>query len=170
MKTQIVPPQLVMPSAKSNAKSNNDSVISRRRFMASATMTASVMAVPTSNAYAAIATSALNIAPSSSALLASDFRQHLATEFHAKSLSKVAASLISLRLADVAPCKTAHPSLSADVAAENVFSLKFTVLSGKPDETVQDTYWLIHPTLGEFALLMVPAQGGRALRAEFHRL
>lgn len=150
--------------AASVAKSNGDSAVSRRRFMASATITASAMAVPTSAAYAATPTT------STSALLASDFRRHIASAFHAKPLSNALASPISLRLADVAPCKTAHPSLSAEAATENVFSLKFTVLSSNPDETAQDTYWVSHPTLGEFALLMVPTQGGRALRAEFHRL
>jgi hypothetical protein len=163
MKTLNASPLL----ASSVAKSSDESVLSRRRFMASATITASAMAVPTGAAYAA---NAAKPTPSSSALLASDFRQHLASEFHAKPLSKASASPVLLRLADVAPCKTAHPSLSAEAASENVFSLKFTVLSGNTNETAQDTYWVSHPTLGEFALLMVPTQGGRALRAEFHRL
>jgi hypothetical protein len=148
-----------------NTIQNNERGFSRRRFITSATVASSAMVVPVAPAFAGAASH------TPSALCASDFRRHLTSEFHAAPLSGSASDPVLLKLADVAAGRHAHPGLSSDAAPENVFSLKFTVAAKNHDAPLsQDTYWVKHATLGEFALLMVPTQSGRALRAEFHRL
>ncbi len=164
MKTQ--PTFQPLPAAQTTPINKNR--LSRRGFITSTSCVASAMAMPGIPAFAE------THGRSASDLVASNFRREINSEFRAMPISANAAKpaeSLSLKLSDVSAARLAHPDLSAEAAAENVFSLKFTVNALDGDKPLaQDTYWLSHSTLGEFAVLLVPTQGGRALRAEFHRL
>ena len=130
----------------------------RRRFFAAGTCVATALALPDAVQAAAL---------THNELTTSDFRGVLNTEFRATALSHPALRVASLMLTEVTESRHQHPSLEKSRAKELAFSLKFAV-----NETgfTQDTYLLSHPTLGDFAALLVPTGNGKALRAEFHRL
>lgn len=130
----------------------------RRRFLAAATSLGAATVVPNFARAAAIENAGLK---------ASDFRGALNTEFRATALSQPDLRVSVLMLTDVSAARHPHPSLDKSTAHEFAFSLKF---DAKAKGLSQDTYLLSHPTLGDFAALLVPTRAGNFLRAEFHRL
>lgn len=131
---------------------------SRRRFLTATTSVAAALAVPDAVQAAALRQPGLS---------ASDFRGALNSEFRATALSHPSLRVASLMLTEVAASRHPHPSLEKSRASEMAFSLKFGVNQAGLS---QDIYLLSHPTLGEFAALLVPTGNGKSLRAEFHRL
>lgn len=150
--------QIARDSERVTAESASATASSRRRFLAATTSVAAAMAVPDAVQAAAL---------QQPGLTASDFRGVLNTEFRATALSHPSLRVASLMLTEVAASRHPHPGLKKSRAAEMAFSLKFDV---NDTGLSQDTYLLSHPTLGEFAALLVPTGNGKALRAEFHRL
>lgn len=140
------------------AESTSATASPRRRFLTATTSVAAAMALPDAVQAAALQQPGLS---------ASDFRGVLNTEFRATALSHPSLRVASLMLTEVSASRHPHPSLEKSRAAEMAFSLKFGVSQAGLS---QDTYLLSHPTLGEFAALLVPTGDGKALRAEFHRL
>jgi hypothetical protein len=132
--------------------------LQRRRFLTATTSLAATATVP------GIARS---VGIEKTELMASDFRRALHTEFRAVALSQTNSQPSALVLADVSAASHPHPSLDRSTAHEFAFSLKFGV---NTEGLLQDTYLLSHPTLGDFAALLVPTRSGDFLRAEFHRL
>lgn len=135
----------------------------RRRFLAATSVVASGSALP-SLAGAAIASGQ---AAKKDGLYAADFRRALNTEFSVVALSAPSAQATSVTLVQVRASGFPHPSLSKANAAEYAFSLKF--LAGTAG-LAQDTYLVSHPSLGNFAALLVPTADSNSLCAEFHRL
>lgn len=133
-------------------------VLQRRRFLTATTSLAATATVP------GIARS---VTIEKTELMASDFRRALHTEFRATALSKTTSRIVALTLTEVSTATHPHPSLDRSTAHEFAFSLKFGV---DAEGLLQDTYLLSHPTLGDFAALLVPTRSGNFLRAEFHRL
>lgn len=130
----------------------------RRHFFATSSCAASAIALP-----GIVYATALPHAE----LTTSDFRGVLNTAFRATALSHPTLRVASLLLTEVTESRHPHPSLEKSRAKEMAFSLKFAVCEAGFS---QDTYLLSHPTLGDFAALLVPTGNGKALRAEFHRL
>lgn len=130
----------------------------RRRFLMATSCIASAMALPVM----ARATNGHN-----AGLMAADFRRALNSEFSATALSNPSSRVSTLTLTDVSAARHPHPSLDKSSAHEFAFSLKFGVHA---KGLLQDTYLLSHPSLGNFAALLVPTGDGNSLRAEFHRL
>jgi hypothetical protein len=154
-----------MKTPESNGETRSDRVgissakrNSRRKFLAASTSIAAALAVPD-------AARAATVAPVG--WCASDFRRAMNSEFRAIPLSSPEERVSLLKLTEVSAAPHPHPSLDKAYASENVFSLRFAV--GEKG-LLQDTYLLSHPTLGEFAALLVPTRSGINLRAEFHRL
>ncbi len=130
----------------------------RRHFFATSTCVASAMVLPEAAQAATLPHAELTT---------SDFRNVLNTEFRATALSKPSLRPISLTLDEVTASRHPHPSLEKSRAKEMAFSLRFAV---NDHGLLQDTYLLSHPTLGDFAALLVPTGNGKGMRAEFHRL
>lgn len=136
----------------------NANVLQRRRFLTATTSLAAATALPGIAHATAIETAGL---------MASDFRGALNTEFRATALSQADSRVDILTLTDVSAASHPHPRLDKSIAHEFAFSLKF---GANAKGLSQDTYLLSHPTLGDFAALLVPTRSGNFLRAEFHRL
>jgi hypothetical protein len=137
---------------------NHSTVLERRRFLTATTSLAATATMP------GIARSVTIEKPE---LMASDFRGALDTQFRATALSQADLRVSMLTLTEVSAARHPHPGLDKSTAHEFAFSLKF---DAKAKGLAQDTYLLSHPTLGDFAALLVPTRAGNFLRAEFHRL
>jgi hypothetical protein len=137
---------------------SHSTVLQRRRFLTTTTSLAATATVPGF---------ARSVPIEKTELMASDFRGALNSEFRATALSKTTSRIVALTLTEVSTAAHPHPSLGRSTAHEFAFSLKFGV---DAEGLLQDTYLLSHPTLGDFAALLVPTRSGNFLRAEFHRL
>ena len=131
----------------------------RRRFMQAITGATVASGVP-EWAQAAMRTD--------SVFTASAFRRAMLTDFRAKPLSPLQPVAAMLRLSEVR-LPNAGANANGASTSDSVFSLRFDLASADWGAYRQDTYWLSHATLGDFAVLLVPTGNGRSLRAEFNR-
>ncbi len=156
----------VKPDRADKTGAANAPAAGRRGFLAAGVATSLATSLTTSvTTTLAVTGKAEAAVRPSSGLVASDFQRALRSTFHATPLSDATPRTVSLTLVEVSTPPHSHPDLNKTRAAEQVFSLRFSV---QRVGLQQDTYLISHAALGDFAALLVPTKGG--LLAEFHRL